>query len=164
MLSMKKRIFSAIIAFALFIICSVPSFAAEGGGYFTPYDVTVTAESGAVLYDIVWNEDMTRSAMRPMTVLAPVGTPLTVTDEVEFNGELYLAIEYGGFYAYIQRPKITLNVQNADETSAFSTAASYSRPAIDWIAMVADVIWFVSLVPVFSTKTYFAGKVSGRIK
>ncbi len=123
---MKKRIFSAFIAVVIFIISSLPAFASEMLGYFTPFDVTVTSETGAVMYDAVWSEDMTRSILRPLTVHIPVGTQLTATDELEFNGELYLAVYYSNFYAYIKQEKTTVNVQNVGKESAFKTGAERS--------------------------------------
>lgn len=123
---MKKRILTAVIAAVLCIISILPAFATETGVYFTPYDITVTSESGAVMYDVVWNDDMTRSVLRPMTVLAPVGTQLVVMDELEFNGELYLAVEYKDFFAYIKSSKALINVQNVGEEAAYPTASQRS--------------------------------------
>lgn len=123
---MKKRILAAIIAVTVCIISAFPAFASETGGYFTPYDITVTSESGAVLYDVVWNDDMTRSILRPITVLVPVGTQLIASDELEFDGELYLAVEYGDFYAYVKKTKITVNVQSVGEEAAYPTASQRS--------------------------------------
>ncbi len=123
---MKKRILTAIIAAVICIMSIFPVFANETGVYFTPYDITVASESGAVLYDVVWNDDMTRSILRPMTVLAPVGTQLVVLDEIEFNGELYFAVEYKDFFAYIKSSKALINVQNVGEEAAYPTASERS--------------------------------------
>lgn len=123
---LKNKILCVIIAIIICLSFSVPSYANELTGYFTPYDVTVTAESGAVLFDQVWNEDMTRSIMRPLAVFVPVGTHLTVTDEFEFEGTNYLAVEYRDYSAYIKQEKITINVQNAGEEVAFPTYSERS--------------------------------------
>ena len=128
---MKKRILTAVIAAVLCIISIFPAFATETGVYFTPYDITVASESGAVLYDVVWNDDMTRSILRPITVLAPVGTQLVALDELEFNGELYLAVEYKDFFAYIKSSKILINVQNVGEEAAYPTASQRSAIIIN---------------------------------
>lgn len=128
---MKNKIISAIIAVVICIIPIVPSFAADSAGYFTPYEITVSTEPGAVLYDRIWNDDMTKSIMRPLTVLAPVGTQLVVTDELSFDGEIYLAVEYGGFSAYIKQSKTLINVQNVGEEAAFSTKAERSVAIIN---------------------------------
>lgn len=128
---MKKRLFAAIFAAVICLTGILPAFAAQTSGYFTPYDITVTSESGAVLYDQVWNDDMTRSIMRPVTVLVPVATQLTVTDELEFDGETYLAVEYGDFYAYVKKSKITINIQNVGEEAAYPTSAQRSVAIIN---------------------------------
>lgn len=123
---MKNKILSAIIAVIICIISTVPSFATDSGGYFTPFAAIVSSESGAVLYDRVYNDDMTRSIMRPLSVLAPAGTMLIVTDELEFEGELYLAVKYADFDAYVKKSKILINVQEVGEEAAYSTAAEHS--------------------------------------
>lgn len=128
---MKNKIISAIIAALICIISIVPSFADDSGGYFTPYKIIVSTEPGAVLYDRIWNDDMTRSILRPLTVLAPVGTELTVTDELEFDGEIYLAVEYSGFSAYIKQSKSLISIQNVGEEAAYPTKAERSVAVIN---------------------------------
>lgn len=123
---MKNRILTAVIAIIICLVCAVSAFANEISGYFTSYNITVTSESGAVLYDQVWNDDMTRSIMRPLTVLVPVATQLTVTDELEFDGEIYLAVEYDDFSAYVKQSKTTINVQNVGEEAAYPTYSERS--------------------------------------
>lgn len=123
---MKSKFIAALIAVVICIISVVPAFATASGGFFTQYDVIVSSESGAVLYDRVWNDDMTRSIMRPLTVLAPTGTQLIVTDELEFDGTLYLAVSYNGFDAYVKKDKILINVQEIGENAAYSTAYNHS--------------------------------------
>ncbi len=128
---LKNKIISAIIAVVICIISIVPSFASDSGGYFTPYEIIVSTEPGAVLYDRVWNDDMTRSIMRPLTVIAPVGTMLVVRDELEFDGEIYLAIEYNDFSAYIKQSKTIISVQNVGEEAAYPTKSERSVAIIN---------------------------------
>lgn len=123
---MKKKFIAAITAVIIFIISVIPAFATASGGFFTQYEVVVSSESGAVLYDRVWNDDMTRSIMRPLTVLAPTGTQLVVTDEIEVEGTLYLAVTYDGFDAYVKKDKILISVQQVGEDAAYSAANSHS--------------------------------------
>lgn len=111
-------VFAALICLA----CTAPAFA-DNGGYFTPFTVTVEAQSGTVLYDQVWNNDMTRSIMRPMSVFVPNGTSLTVTGEREFENEVYLAVTYKDFDAYVPRSKVTMIRDAAGDDLAFPTAA-----------------------------------------
>ena len=111
-------LFSAIICLA----CAAPAFA-DNGGYFTPFTATVEAQPGTVLYDQVWNTDMTRSIMRPMSVFVPSGTTLTVTGEREFEGEVYLAVTYNDFDAYIQGSKVSVMRDSVGDDLAFPTAA-----------------------------------------
>lgn len=123
---MKNRILAAAIAVIICFASILPAFAAQASGYFTPYDITVTSDPGAVLYDYMWNDSMSQGVMRPITLLVPIGTQLTVTDEVEFNGEIYLAIEYKDFYAYIKSSKTIINIQNVGEEASYPTAAERS--------------------------------------
>jgi len=123
---LRNKFFAVLVAVIICIISAVPAFSTASGGFFTQYDVIVSSESGAVLYDRVWNDDMTRSIMRPLTVLAPAGTQLVVTDEFEFEGTLYLAVTYGDFDAYIKKDKVLINVQQVGENAAYSTSASHS--------------------------------------
>lgn len=128
---MKNKIISAIIAVVICIISIVPSFAADSAGYFTPYGITVAKEPGAVLYDRVWNDDMTRSIMRPLAIIAPVGTQLIVTDELDFEDEIYLAIEYSDFSAYIKQSNAIINIQNVGKEAAYPTKAERSVAVIN---------------------------------
>ena len=123
---LKNKILTLTVAIIICVLSIVPSFATASGGFFTAYDVIVSSESGAVLYDRVWNDDKTRSIMRPLNVFAPVGTQLVVTDELEFDGELYLAVSYSGFDAYIKKDKILISVQEIGEDAAYSTATGHS--------------------------------------
>lgn len=122
---MKKRILSAVFAVIICLTAAMPAFA-DNGGYFTPYNITVTSETGVVLYDHVWNADMTRSIMRPMTIFVPSGTQLTVTGEREFEGEVYLAVEYSDFNAYVPLSKVSLQKEIAGTEVAYATAAERS--------------------------------------
>lgn len=120
-----KKFFSVLIV-AMLIFCSaVPAFA-DNGGYFTPYEVTVDSQVGAVMYDQVWSQDMTASIMRPITVLIPNGTKLTVMGEREFEGEVYLFIEFSDFNAYVKSTDVTITVDSVGEEAAFDTAGERS--------------------------------------
>lgn len=119
---MIRKLLCVIFATIICLACTVPAFA-DNGGYFTPFTVTVEATSGTVLYDQVWSSDMTRSIMRPMSVFVPSGTSLTVTGEREFESEIYLAVNYKDFDAYIQRSKVTMMRDFAGDDLAFDTAA-----------------------------------------
>ncbi len=127
---MVKKILCIVFAAAICFACAAPAFA-DNGGYFTPFTVTVEAQSGTVLYDRVWNSDMTQSIMRPMAVFVPNGTKLTVTGEREFDGEVYLAVEYKDFSAYVQRSKVTLMRDFVGEDLAFPTKAERKAAVIN---------------------------------
>lgn len=118
---MIKKIFSLVFALIICLACTAPAFA-DGGGYFTPFTATVETQTGTVLYDRVWSSDMTRSIMRPMAVFVPNGTNLLVTGEREFEGEIYLAVEYNDFNAYVQRSKVTIMRDSVGDDLAFPTA------------------------------------------
>lgn len=118
---MIKKIFSLVFALIICLACTAPAFA-DGGGYFTTFTATVESQTGTVLYDQVWNSDMTRSIMRPMAVFVPNGTNLLVTGEREFEGEVYLAVEYNDFEAYVQRSKVTIMRDSVGDDLAFPTA------------------------------------------
>lgn len=119
---MIKKLICIILAAVICLACTAPAFA-DIGGYFTPYTVTVNANSGTVLYDRVWNEDMTRSIMRPMSVYVPGGTSMTAKGEREFEGEIYIAVEYNDYEGYIQRSKVTIMRDSAGDDLAFPTAS-----------------------------------------
>lgn len=119
---MFKKLLCIIFAAVISLTLAMPAFA-DNGGYFTPFTVTVEAASGTVLYDQVWSSDMTRSIMRPMSVFIPNGTSITVTGEREFDGEVYLAVEYQDFNAYIQRSKVSLMRDSVGDDLAFPTSA-----------------------------------------
>lgn len=119
---MKKRIFSLIFATVICLTASLTAFADGITGYFTPYDVTVTDEVGAVMYDQIWNSDMTKSIMRPLTVIVPSGKKLTVTGEHYFDGMLYLAVEYNDFNAYIKSEEVSLKKEIAGTEAGYRTS------------------------------------------
>ncbi len=127
---MIKKIFSLTFALIICLACTAPAFA-DGGGYFTPFTATVETQTGTVLYDRVWNSDMTRSIMRPMSIFVPNGTNLLVTGEREFEGEIYLAVEYNDFEAYIQRSKVTIMRDSVGDDLAFPTSSERSVAVIN---------------------------------
>ena len=118
---MFKKLLCVIFAAIICVACAAPALA-DNGGYFTPFTVKVEAPTGTVLYDQVWNSDMTLSIMRPMSIFVPNGTALTVTGEREFEGEVYLAVSYKDFDAYIQRSKVSMMSDFAGDDLAFPTA------------------------------------------
>lgn len=120
-----KKFFSVLITATVLFCSSIPAFA-NNGGYFTPYEVTVDSQVGAVMYDQVWSPDMTRSIMRPITVLIPNGTKLTVMGEREFEGNLYLYIEFSNFDAYVKSKDVTITVDTVGEEAAFDTQGKKS--------------------------------------
>ena len=120
-----KKFFSVLITATVLFCSSIPAFA-NNGGYFTPYEVTVNSQVGAVMYDQVWSPDMTRSIMRPITVLIPNGTKLTVMGEREFEGNLYLYIEFSNFDAYVKSKDVTITVDTVGEEAAFDTQGKKS--------------------------------------
>ena len=127
---MIKKILSFAFALIICLACTAPAFA-DGGGYFTPFTATVDAQTGTVLYDQIWNSDMTRSIMRPMSVFVPNGTNLLVTGEREFEGEVYLAVEYDDFKAYVQRSKVTIMRDSVGDDLAFPTTSERSVAVIN---------------------------------
>lgn len=127
---MIKKILSFAFALIICLACILPAFA-DGGGYFTPFTATVDTQTGTVLYDRVWNNDMTRSIMRPMSVFVPNGTNLLVTGEREFEGEIYLAVEYNDFEAYVQRSKVTIMRDSVGDDLAFPTTSERSVAVIN---------------------------------
>ena len=127
---MIKKILSIAFALAICLVCTAPAFA-DSGGYFTPFTATVDTQTGTVLYDQVWNSDMTRSIMRPMSVFVPNGTNLLVTGEREFEGEIYLAVEYNDFEAYVQRSKVTIMRDSVGDDLAFPTTSERSVAVIN---------------------------------
>ena len=127
---MFKKLLCIIFAVIICLACVAPAFA-DNGGYFTPFTVTVEAAPGTVLYDRVWNSDMTRSIMRPMSIFVPNGTSLTVTGEREFEGEIYLAVTYRDFDAYIQHSKVSLMRDFVGEDLAFPTEAEQKIAVIN---------------------------------
>ncbi len=118
---MIKKLACILFAAIICLSCAAPAFA-DNGGYFTPFTATVDAQPGTVLYDQVWNNDMTRSIMRPMSVFVPSGTTLTVTGEREFEGEVYLAVTYNDFDAYVQGSKVSVMRDSVGDDLAFPTA------------------------------------------
>lgn len=127
---MFKKLLCVIFAAAICFTCASPVFA-DNGGYFTPFTVTVEAPSGTVLYDRVWSSDMTRSIMRPMSVYVPNGASMTVTGEREFEGEVYLAVEYQDINAYVQRSKVSLMRDFVGDDLAFPTSAERKLAVIN---------------------------------
>ncbi len=120
---MKKRIVTLIAAVIVCLTASVTVYANELMGYFTPYEVTVTDEVGAVMYNQIWNSDMTKSIMRPLTVIIPSGKNLTVTDELHLDGVLYLGVEYNDYNAYIKSEEVSLKKEIAGTEAAYRTSA-----------------------------------------
>ncbi len=126
---MKKKLSSAVFAVFICLAVSLTAFAADI--YYNPFEITVTAESGTVLYSQIWNDDMTQSIMRPMTIFVPNGKNLTATDELIFNGETYLEVEYNEFEAYVKSSAVTLKNSEAGEEFAFATTAQRSVAVIN---------------------------------
>ncbi len=127
---MTRKFLSVIFAVLICLICTASAFA-DCGGYFTPFTATVDAQAGTVLYDQIWSSDMTRSIMRPMSIFVPNGTNLLVTGEREFEGEIYLAVEYDGFQAYVQRSKVTIMRDSVGDDLAFPTKSERSVAVIN---------------------------------
>lgn len=120
---MKNKLLSAVVAVIICLISALPAFASLS---YNPFEVEVTAESVAVLYDQVWNSDMTQSIMRPTSIFAPNGAKLTSSGELIFENEVYLYVEYSDIGAYVKSSDVQIVKSKVGEEAAYDTEGERS--------------------------------------
>lgn len=121
---MKRKLLSFFLAVIICFASVVPSvYASVSLGYFSQFTVSVSAQMGSVLYFFNQSADGSQVILRPSTICIPTKTMLIVTDEIEYNGTLFLGVTYRGEDGYIKRTDVNITKPIVGGEATFNTQA-----------------------------------------
>ena len=109
-----KKFLAIILASLMFLGLAMPAFADMDGPIFKDYEVRIVNKNGAEMFRENYYEtdssDYGTSVMEEIGVTIPYGEIVIITGEYEFEGELYLNVEYNEEWGYLKQEDTDVEV------------------------------------------------------